>query len=317
MQFLILTEWLYVTADLTEFETLRWNRGLRHPQSGLQRLIEPCSAVSPHHTVLLGTLNRLSPFWRKRLHVRRPLLSLFLCHSCSLVSLSSPRLARSVPFVFFPILTTSSLTFFTRSLDPPSRLFLKHFPHPLHVCLLVLPFQVHLPFSPHFNALCALHIITPPFLSIIASVPPPALSETMSVDTPQPLSAVIFIPLVQLYFVMYPQDVCLHTYTTRPPALLYCFPCLSLLSAHTGDLLLFLEERMKKSQYDRKYARMKKIKICSSSPPPPPLSLSISASYLLSPAFPVPSFSFLIFFPVISYSLTNAALMMYLCCLSL
>lgn len=137
----------------------------------------------------------------------------------------------------------------------------------------------------------------------------------MSVDTPQPLSAVIFIPLVQLYFVMYPQDVCLHTYTTRPPASALLLPLfVTVKCTHTGDLLLFLEERMKKSQYDRKYAQMKKIKICSSFPP---LSLSISASYLLSHAFPVPSFSFLIFFPVISYSLTNAAVMMYLCCLSL
>lgn len=100
----------------------------------------------------------------------------------------------------------------------------------------------------------------------------------LSADTPQPRSSVISVPLAQLCFVMYLQYVCLRTYSAR----LFCCFCLSLLSAHTGDLLLFLEERMKKCQFDRKYAWMKKIKIGSSSLPPPSLSLPVSLSLRLS-----------------------------------
>lgn len=146
MQFLILTKWLYVTAGLKLCgETVDSDIHSRGSRDWLSRVL-------PFHrtTHFYWALWTACHLFEENVSMSDALcsLSLFLCHSCSLVSLSSPRLARSVPFFFFPILTTSSLKFFTRSLDPPSRLLLKHFPHPLHVCLLVLPFQVHLPFSP-------------------------------------------------------------------------------------------------------------------------------------------------------------------------
>lgn len=84
----------------------------------------------------------------------------------------------------------------------------------------------------------------------------------------------------------YVSTVCVSAAPPLPrSALLCCFSCLSLLSAHTGDLLLFLEERIKKRQFDRKCARMKKIKICF---PASPISLSLSASLIFC-SLPSPS----------------------------
>lgn len=75
------------------------------------------------------------------------------------------------------LLSTSPLTFLSSS----------------HVCLSSSPrAAISSPSAippPHFNALCVLHIIIPPFLSIIPPVPLSALSEAMSADTPQPHSS--------------------------------------------------------------------------------------------------------------------------------
>lgn len=136
-----------------------------------------------------------------------------------------------------------------------------------------------------------------PVLAITPSVFPLALSVTMSADTPQPHS--------YLWSSFLQRDsawLCIYSMCVYPPhpALLCRVSCLSQLSAHTGDLLLFLEQRMKKSQSDRKYARMKTFKnllipvlltFCPSFTP--------CASYLWFPAFVFLS-------SVISCPLTNA-----------
>lgn len=168
-----------------------------------------------------------------------------------------------------------------------------------HVCLSVplLPLQVRLPSHPLFNALCVLQIMkfpSPRHHSFRFSTRP--VSDDERRHSPATLISVIFIPSARLCLAMYLQYVCLPLH----PALLCRVSCLSQLSAHTGDLLLFLEQRMKKSQSDRKYARMKTFKIllipvlltfCPSFTP--------CASYLWFPAFVFLS-------SVISCPLTNA-----------
>lgn len=167
---------------------------------------------------------------------------------------------------------------------------------------------------PHdFNALSLPHIIIPfyfypsVFIRLSALSDPECRHSALSLATHLSKS-VILIPLVPLFF-SYASGACV-------PALLCCFSCLTPLSAHNSDLLLFLEEMIKKQIWQKVCTDEKKlISYISFSPISPFFFLSLTwfVCYLLFTAFLVPFFLYFIAFLSILCSLPNAAGMMCHC----
>lgn len=170
-----------------------------------------------------------------------------------------------------------------------------------HVCLTEpLPWRCHFklsrpPPSPHpsvSNALCMPQIINhPPF---------PALSEKMSTDSPQPHCYLCDLHPFSATPLCYVSKVRVSALTTLTP--LSPLPArrlggsaaslvLSLLSAHVGDLLLFLAdltECVPDGGEKNKICSFTSSRLCH-----------FLSSYLLFPAFPVPTLSFLLSLPVL------------------
>lgn len=128
--------------------------------------------------------------------------------------------------------------------------------------------------------------------------------------SPAALLSVIFISSAHLHFVTYQQCARLLARSGTPP--LCCAASrLSLLSAHTTDSPLFLEERMKKGRLTgstRGWERLEMFTFLSFCP-----SLTLFASQRLFPAFPSPLFSFFCRFTFVNKHLV----MMQLCYLCL
>lgn len=159
--------------------------------------------------------------------------------------------AHGVPFLFPPSSSPPLFNFSRACCSPSHPRILLHFSAPAflsspHACLLVrLPFQVHLPFLSHFNALCALRIIILPFLSIIPCIPLCALSETVSADTrpsPQPPSSfkVCDPRSFSATLLCYASTVSVLAHLHQHPhsAVLFLM-FVTAKCTHTGDLLLF------------------------------------------------------------------------------
>lgn len=189
-------------------------------------------------------------------------LSRLLSNSLSVV-FSFPFFAHSVPFLLSPSSSPLLFNFSHASCSSSVPLIL------LSSTISLIPACLSLSISPraaisspsaipcHFNALSVLHIIICSFLSIIPFIPLSALSGMMSANTrpyPQPHSFFnvcdphSFSASLLLLCIC---SVCASTLIPAPSALLYRFSCLSLLSAHNGDLLLFLEEMIKKSIWQK------------------------------------------------------------------
>lgn len=171
-------------------------------------------------TLSLGTLTCLSLFLKENVSLCPPCLSrlLFSFMCLMLLLISFFFFAHTVPIFSSPSSSTS--LFNSSSLDPPLL-------SSSSICLILTCLSLSSSAIPSYlNVLCVLNIIVPPFPSIILSAPLSALSEMMSADTP-------------------PYSMCVCALPPVPPHL--CSSCLSLLSAHTGDILLFLEETIKKS----------------------------------------------------------------------
>jgi len=146
---------------------------------------KPSQAVLFHFsTHLQGTFSCLSPL--KKPSACQTHCAPFFCHAGSLIHcLLLLLLLHSLLVVFHSSLLPSSplLIFnFSRMLLPQSSLDISTlaFLSFLHLCqsLSELPSLVPRPFPCHFNALSALYIITPQFLSIIPSICPPCLSDS-------------------------------------------------------------------------------------------------------------------------------------------
>lgn len=202
-----------VPAESVLPQILKWIIGLKHLSFNMLEQIFPfiCNLAVKHlwgfrrsWYGLQRLLGSCLPATFDRLHVRHSLFSLFVSYLLSFLPLSLC-LPHSVTVLF--------------SSSPPSPPLLINFSHACdfpdppysltssastcHVCLwlplLALLFRICLPFcSSLFNVLCVLPALIPAFLAIA-----PVRLDARK-NSPTPLISVIFILLVQLYFVMCP-----------------------------------------------------------------------------------------------------------------
>lgn len=242
---------------------------------------------------------RLGHLWKKTSPCQTPL---FICHAYFPICFSSSHFA-SVPFLSSPS-------------SPPPRINLSHMRCSLrssylslcqhissHVCLSVplLPFQVHLPSHPLFNALCVLQIVNSHdsrHHSFHFSTRPVSDDERRKLPSHTRIISVIFIPSAQLCFAMYLQYMCL---PPPPRSAVLCLLFVAVKCAHWWLAAISGGEDEKKPIW-QKVCTDENIK-----------KFALFHSVCLLSLVPCLRFSFFCHFMFFNKRLV----MMYLCCLSL